>query len=257
LVDAIAQVLVLRSADAVLRAEERIKLDLRRVLQQIDGWIPLAIVTSVVGNQTDAQTLQRREFLLHEDINAVCITPYTVSYRLYAVKLNAGRIRSVMPALEKTWSSAFPDKLYEYHFLDESINSFYQVEQTMLRLVRAFSFIAILIGCLGLYGLVAFMVAQKTKEIGIRKVLGSTIAGILWIFGKEFARLIFIAFLIAAPLAWWLMNIWLRDFKYHITMGPWLFISGLLIIAGVAMVTIGYQSIRAALANPVKSLRTE
>jgi len=194
---------------------------------------------------------------LHEDINAVCITPYTVSYRLYAVKLNAGRIRSVMPALEKTWSSAFPDKLYEYHFLDESINSFYQVEQTMLRLVRAFSFIAILIGCLGLYGLVAFMVAQKTKEIGIRKVLGSTIAGILWIFGKEFARLIFIAFLIAAPLAWWLMNIWLRDFKYHITMGPWLFISGLLIIAGVAMVTIGYQSIRAALANPVKSLRTE
>jgi len=101
------------------------------------------------------------------------------------------------------------------------------------------------------------MVSQKTKEIGIRKILGSTVSGILWIFGKEFGRLIVIAFLVAAPAAWWFMSMWLRNFKYHIALGPWLFIGGFLIIAGIAAFTIGYQSIRAARANPVKSIRTE
>jgi hypothetical protein len=101
------------------------------------------------------------------------------------------------------------------------------------------------------------MVAHKTKEIGIRKVLGSSVPEILWIFGKEFSRLIVIAFLIAAPVTWLLMDRWLRDFKFHIPLGPWLFLLGLVIIAGIAACTIGYQSVRAALANPVKSLRTE
>lgn len=194
---------------------------------------------------------------LHEDVNAVCIAPYTREYNTYAVKLNMNNIRTVMPALERTWNSAFPDKLYEYQFLDESIASFYEMEAIMLKLVRAFSFIALFVGCLGLYGLVAFMVANKTKEIGIRKVLGSSIAGILWIFGKEFARLIIIAFFIAAPITGVLMDRWLRNFKFHITPGPWLFLLGLLIIVVLAACTIGYQSVRAALANPVKSLRSE
>lgn len=194
---------------------------------------------------------------LHEDITPICITNYTSQYMAYAVKMNMKNIRTVMPALEKTWNSAFPSKLYEYQFLDESIAGFYEQESTMLKLVRVFSFLAIFIGCLGLYGLVAFMVANKTKEIGIRKVLGSSVAEILWIFGKEFSRLIVIAFLIAAPMTWFLMDRWLRNFKYHISLGPWLFVLGLLIIAGIAACTIGYQSIRAALANPVKSLRTE
>jgi len=194
---------------------------------------------------------------LHEDISPILITNYTSQYQAYAVKLNMKNIRTVMPALEKTWNSAFPDKLYEYQFLDESIAGFYELESTMLKLVRVFSFIAIFIGCLGLYGLVAFMVANKTKEIGIRKVLGSSVTEILWIFGKEFSRLIVIAFLIAAPMTWFLMDRWLQNFKYHISLGPWLFVLGLLIIAGIAACTIGYQSIRAALANPVKSLRTE
>jgi len=194
---------------------------------------------------------------LHEDVGPICITNYKSQYQAYAVKLNMKNIRTVMPALEKTWNSAFPDKLYEYQFLDESIAGFYELETTMLKLVRVFSFIAIFIGCLGLYGLVAFMVAHKTKEIGIRKVLGSSVPEILWIFGKEFSRLIVVAFLIAAPVTWFLMDRWLMDFKYHIPLGPWIFVLGLLIIVGIAACTIGYQSIRAALANPVKSLRTE
>ncbi|HEY4207099.1 MAG TPA: ABC transporter permease [Puia sp.] len=198
-----------------------------------------------------------RDRSLHEDITAVCITPYKREFQAYAVKLNMKNIRKVMPALEKTWNSAFPDKLYEYQFLDDSIAGFYELESTVLKLVRVFSFIAIFIGCLGLYGLVAFMVAHRTKEIGIRKVLGSTVGDILWIFGKEFSRLIVIAFLIAAPVTWLLMDQWLRNFKNHIPLGPWLFVLGLLIIVLIAACTIGFQSVRAALANPVKSLRTE
>ena len=193
----------------------------------------------------------------HEDINAVCITSFAEQYQNYAVKINPQNIAAVLPALEKTWSSAHPDKIYEHQFLDERIVEFYETEDTMLKLIRVFSFIAIFIGCLGLYGLVTFMVAQKTKEIGIRKVLGSSVGEILWIFGKEFARLILFAFIVAAPVAWWLMNNWLQDFKYHIQIGPWIFGLAVLITLVVAALTVGYQSIRAALMNPVKNLRTE
>jgi predicted permease len=193
----------------------------------------------------------------HSDINPVCITSYSRNYGNYAVKINIKNIRSVLPALEKKWSSMYPGKIYEYQFLDERIAEFYETEQTMLKLVRTFSLIAILIGCLGLYGLVSFMAAQKTKEIGIRKVLGSSVAEILWIFGKEFSILIIAAFAVAAPIAWWLMNAWLRDFKYHIQVGALTFILAIGITMTVAMFTVGWQSLKAAVMNPVKSLRTE
>jgi len=193
----------------------------------------------------------------HSDINPVCITSYSENYGSYAVKINMNNIRSILPALEKKWTSMSPGKIYEYQFLDERIAEFYQTEQTMLKLIRAFSLIAIVIGCLGLYGLVSFMAAQKTKEIGIRKVLGSSVAGILWIFGKEFSILILTAFAVAAPVAWWLMNAWLRDFKYHIQIGALTFILAIVITMAVALCTIGWQSLKAALMNPVKSLRTE
>ena len=193
----------------------------------------------------------------HSDINPVCITSYSQNYGSYAVKINMKNIRTILPALEKKWSSMNPGKIYEYQFLDERIAEFYETEETMLKLIRAFSLIAILIGCLGLYGLVSFMAAQKTKEIGIRKVLGSSVTEILWIFGKEFSILIVAAFVVAAPVAWWLMNAWLRDFKYHIQIGPLIFILAIGITMAIAMCTVGWQSLRAALANPVKSLRTE
>ena len=192
----------------------------------------------------------------HEDISALLVTTYTQQYQSYAVKINLENI-ATLSNLEKTWSNMYPNKIYEHQFLDERIAKFYETEATMLRLIRVFSFIAIFIGCLGLYGLVAFMVSQKTKEIGIRKVLGSNVRDILWIFGKEFAVLMLIAFLIAAPLGWWLMNNWLQDFEYQIPIGPGIFVWAVLVIGSVAAVTVGYQSVRAALMNPVKSLRTE
>ncbi len=193
----------------------------------------------------------------HEDINAVCITTVARQYNSFAIKINTANVPATLAALEKTWNSMSPDQLYEYQFVDEHVASFYETESLVLKLVQVFSLIAIFIGCLGLYGLISFMAAQKTKEIVIRKVLGGSISHILWLFGKEFARLIVIAFLIAAPAGWWLMDGWLQDFKFRTPISVWIFVLSLGITAIIALVTIGYQSVRSALANPVKSLRSE
>ncbi|HEX2847463.1 MAG TPA: ABC transporter permease [Chitinophagaceae bacterium] len=193
----------------------------------------------------------------HEDIGAVCIWTNPADYDNYAVKINLAHLSQTLAALEKTWSQAYPDQVYEYGFLDERIAAYYKAEDFMLRIIGVFCFIAILIGCLGLYGLVSFMVAQKTREIGIRKVLGGSVSQLVWIFGREFTRLILLAFLIAAPVAWWLMNGWLQDFEYRISLGAWIFGGALAIISLIAALTVGYQTIRAALSNPVKNLRTE
>jgi predicted permease len=193
----------------------------------------------------------------HEDINAVGIISLPETYQAYAIKINLQQVTGVLQGIEQTWNAVFPNSLYECQFLDEKIAAFYETEEMMLKLIKAFSFIAIFIGCLGLYGLVTFLAAQKTKEIGIRKVLGSSIAEILWIFGKEFAMLILIAFLVAAPVAAWLMHNWLQDFKYHIALSAWFFVLAMAVSLLIVLCTVGYQSIRAALANPVKSLRSE
>ncbi|WP_337044680.1 ABC transporter permease [Emticicia sp. 17c] len=193
----------------------------------------------------------------HQDINPICITTISGNYDTYGVKINMNNAKSIMATLEKNWTQQHPDQIYEYKFLDASIAEFYETEDIMLKLIQTFSGIAIFIGCLGLYGLVSFMVSQKTKEIGIRKVLGGSMGHILWIFGKEFSRLILIAFALAAPLAWWLMHNWLQQFKYHINIGLEVFMLAVASTFIVALLTVGYQSIKAALMNPVKSLKSE
>lgn len=127
----------------------------------------------------------------------------------------------------------------------------------MGKLINFFAGIALFIGCMGLYGLVLFMVVQKTKEIGVRKVLGASVGSILWLFSREFVRLIGIAFVLAAPVAWWVMDGWLQDFQYRISLGPGIFLVALLVTVLVALLTVSFQSVRAALMNPVKSLRSE
>lgn len=211
-----------------------------------------SLVAPVVGVVKDFHDAS-----FHREISPVVITTYSLDYSEYAVKINLARAKATISAIEKAWLGQHPEELFEYRFLDESIAQFYEAEDRILKLVQFFSFIAIFIGCLGLYGLVSFMVAQKTKEIGIRKVLGSSIAQILWIFGKEFSRLIVLAFLIAAPVAWWFMTQWLQNYRFRIEIGIYVFaltIGSAIIIAGV---TVGYKVIKAAVANPVKSLRTE
>jgi putative ABC transport system permease protein len=193
----------------------------------------------------------------HEEIGAVAIMTHKEDYANFAVKINLANAKTILPAIEQMWTAKFPEQIFEYQFLDENIAKFYETESRFLTLIQFFSLIAIFIGCLGLYGLVSFMVIQKTKEIGIRKVLGSTISQIVWIFGKEFSKLILIAFIIAAPIAWYLMNLWLQDFEYKTKISSVFFAYAIASSFMVAALTVGYQSIRAALMNPVESLKTE
>jgi ABC-type antimicrobial peptide transport system permease subunit len=193
----------------------------------------------------------------HTDIDPVCIFPAQKSYSTCALKVNLNQLSPMLPAIEKIWNETYPEYFYTYEFLDESIAEFYELDVVMLSLIQIFASIAIFIGCLGLYGLVSFMAIQKNKEIGVRKVLGATVANILWMFGKEFSRLIIIAFAIAAPLGWYAMHTWLKTFVYRIPLGVDLFLWAILSTFIIAAVTIGYQAIRSALANPVDSLRSE
>ena len=210
------------------------------------------MVGKIVGVIKDFHDLS-----FHADINAVCFSTDLSWEENLAIKVDPRNIRSTLSEIEKMWSAKYPDEIYEHVFLDQYIAEFYETEDTMLRLIQVFSFIAIFIGCLGLYGLVSFMVAQKTKEIGIRKVLGGSVSHILWIFGKEFVRLVLIAFIAAGPLAWWLMNAWLKDFQFQISLSPWFFILTIAGTLAVAVLTVGYQALKASLMDPVKSLKSE
>jgi len=196
-------------------------------------------------------------YSLHSKIAPICIMPDYTDYYSLSIKLNLRNTRTALAAFFKIWNSTYPEYLYSYKFLDERIAEFYEMDKIMLVLVEVFAGIAIFIGCLGLYGLVSFMALRKTKEIGVRKVLGAGISNILWLFGKEFTRLLLIAFAIAAPVAWWVMQLYLRDFEYKIKIGAEVFLLSIFVTFLIATLTIGYRSIRSALANPVKSLHTE
>jgi putative ABC transport system permease protein len=193
----------------------------------------------------------------HEDINPIFITTFPDVYNAYAVKINGANVRNTLAELEKTWTAMHPDKIYEHQFLDEQIAKFYQTEELMLTLIQAFAAMAIFIGCLGLYGLVSIMAVQKTKEVGIRKVLGASVSQILWLFSKEFLLLIGIAFLIATPVAYYFMQQWLENFAYSVPFRVGYFALALGASVLIALLTAGYKSIKASLANPVKSLRNE
>jgi putative ABC transport system permease protein len=178
-------------------------------------------------------------------------------YSQAGIKLATKDASTALKGIENTWSKSFPDFVFEYQFLDEKINSFYKDELRLSQLYKIFAVIAIFLSCLGLYGLASFMAVQRIKEVGIRKVLGASVSSVVYLFSKEFIILILIAFVIASPVAWYFMDKWLQDYVYRINISWWIFIIGGLAAIIIALVTVSFQAIKAAIANPVKSLRTE
>jgi putative ABC transport system permease protein len=174
-----------------------------------------------------------------------------------SVKLAAGDLRSAVRAIESDWKSLFPGIPFESSFLDEDFDRQYKADEKVLDIARSFTVLGILISCLGLFGLASYIAEQKTREIGIRKVLGATTAGIVVLFSNGFIRLVVLANVLAVPASWFVMKRWLSDYAYRVKITPGIFIvAGALSIA-VALLTVGYQSLRAALAPPAESLRSE
>jgi putative ABC transport system permease protein len=178
-------------------------------------------------------------------------------YESVIVRVKEGRQAQALRQIEKEWQAVFPEYYFSHTFLDEDLKEFYSNESKLANFVSVLAIIGILIGCLGVYGLVSFICIRKTKEIGIRKVLGASLSNILMLLSNEFMRLIAVAFIIATPLAWYLMNVFLQDYNYRIPIPWYIFLlsgAGALLIT---FITISFQAIKAALANPVKSLRTD
>jgi putative ABC transport system permease protein len=176
---------------------------------------------------------------------------------LASFKVNAASIPEIVKEVESKWKTLAPGIPYNYRFLDASFNDMYKDEQRVGKIVLIFSVLAICIACLGLFGLSTFIAEQRTKEIGIRKVLGATVRSIVQLVSKEFMILVGIAFIIAVPVAWWAMNKWLTDFVYRVSIEWWVFVLAGGIALGIALATMSYQAIKAAMMNPTKSLRSE
>ncbi len=178
-------------------------------------------------------------------------------YGFLSVRINAPDKRNAIHSLEETWKKIIPGHPFDYFFVDEDYNKQYQGDRRLSNLSMLFSGLTILISCLGLLGLVMVSVSQRTKEIGVRKVLGASVFNVTALLSKDFIKLVLISILIASPFAWWLMNHWLRDFAYRIQISGWVFLFAGIVAVLIAIMTISVRAIQAASMNPVKSLRRE
>ena len=178
-------------------------------------------------------------------------------YETLSIKLNPQSVQQSLKEIQERWEQTYPEFIYSYKFLEDEIGEFYESETKMSVMLTVFTSMAIFIGCLGLFGLTVFMANQKTKEIGVRKVLGASVENILFLFSGEFVRLILIGFVLAAPVGWYFSTKYLEQFAYKISIGPSVFILGLGSTCLIAFVTVGYRSIKAAMINPATSLRSE
>ncbi len=209
-------------------------------------------VANIVGVIRDFNS-----YSLRQPMAPVVLSTWKDVYQTINIKIKPGTEKAVLPFVEKIWNQSFPDYVYEYKFLDKTIENFYRQENQLSMLYKIFAAIAIFISCLGLYGLVSFMAVQRTKEVGIRKVLGASARHIVYLLSREFTLLIIMAFVIAAPVAYYIMNKWLQNYTYRIPLTASIFLFAIIGSIIIAWITVGQRAITAAMANPVKSLRTE
>jgi len=194
---------------------------------------------------------------MHEAISPLILFLDTQWVNHIYVKVSGKDLPGTIARLQTIWKEYAPHHPFEYHFLDEDYNTLYKTETRTGQLFGTFSITAILLACLGLFALAAFTTAQRTKEIGIRKVLGASLTSLAGMLSKDFLKLVAIASLIALPLSWWAMDKWLQEFVYHTPLSWWMFAAVIILALLIALVTVSFQAIRAGLANPVESLRSE
>jgi len=194
---------------------------------------------------------------LHQKVAPIAMFHQPGRLNWVSVHVSGGNLKEALSHMESVWKQQFPETPYTYEFLDQRFGKLYAREQTQQMLFGIFAGIAIFISCLGLLGLSMFMAELRTKEIGVRKVLGASVGSIVALLSQDFLKLVMIAILLASPIAWYAMHNWLQDFAYHTEINWWVFALAGFISIGIALITVSFQSIKAALMNPVKSLKSE
>jgi putative ABC transport system permease protein len=217
--------------------------------KRIDFWGKVYTIVGVVDNYHQQS--------LHDAYDAIIFRCIPDVRGNVSVKVSAGNIQHTVETLRANWKTFFPGDQFDYFFLDQHFNDQYKADQHFGQVFGMFTLIAIMVACLGLFGLVSYTIVQRTKEIGIRKVLGASVNNILQLLYRDFALLIVIAFVVSIPLAWYAINKWLETYAFRITINPFLFIIPFFIVLIIAFATVSFLSVKAALMNPVKSLKTE
>ncbi|MGK6350431.1 ABC transporter permease [Parapedobacter sp. DT-150] len=243
-----------------LLPEDSNKVIVNEAMVRTMGWDePIGQKASLFGEEKEVLAVVRDFQLnnIHAAIHPAVIGLGNQYTNNILVRLKTDDLAQNLLSIENAWKEAEPEHPLEYAFLDDEFDQLFLAEIQFQRLSRVFSFIAILIACLGLYGAIVHAAQQRVKEIGIRKVLGATVAGIVALLSKDFLKLVLIAVVIASPIAWWAMNKWLEDFAYRINIQWWMFATAGLVAVVIALATVSWQAIRAAVANPVDSLRDE
>ena len=217
--------------------------------KRIDFWGQVYTIVGVVDNFHQQS--------LRDSYDAIIFRCIPDIRGYVSVKVSSNNITQTIADLKKTWAAFFPGDQFDYFFLDQHFNDQYQTDQRFGRVFGVFTVIAIFVACLGLFGLVSYTIVQRTKEIGIRKVLGATVNSILGLLYKDFALLVLLSFIISAPLGWYAINKWLQTYAFRTEINALLFIVPFIAVMIIAFSTVSYLSVKAALTNPVKSLKTE
>jgi putative ABC transport system permease protein len=216
-----------------------------------------SITGHVIGVIADFHFESLRQQIVPIVLINPAITPTQSLFNSLSIKVSGNNMPIALASIEKTWRKYLPEIPYQYTFLDEKFAQLYESEQRQGTIFTIFACIAIFIACLGLFGLSAFEITQRIKEIGVRKVLGANVSSIVTLLSKDFLKLVTIAAIIAFPVAWYSMTHWLNDFAYRINIHWWVFVLSAILALIVALATVSFQAIKAAVANPVKNLRTE